>query len=379
MLQMSKTVTTPIERPFFNNLNGLRFVGALTVLIFHCFTLQREIWGDFYNGTIFHFVFSVASKGHLGVNLFFVLSGFLITYLLLHEFARTGKINILNYLLRRFLRIWPLYFLVVLFGFFLFPKLPYGIVTIHEFWRFALFLSNFDEIIHGINDKINFLSVTWSVSIEEQFYLVWGFLLGLIPFKKSFSFPVFFVVIILGSIVFRSFYWFDSRIIYFHTFSVMSDLGIGGFIGFLAFKGKIQSSFERVKKWQWIVFYVISTLLILGSNSIFEGSLIAFERTVIGIIFAIVILEQVYAKNSFYKIDKIPYFFSSGELTYGFYMFHCILIYYWSTFFKTHGFTDHLWQFLVYVVLVFFSTYVVAWISLHYFERPILGLKKYFR
>lgn len=376
---MSKTVTTPIERPFFNNLNGLRFVGALTVLIFHCFTLQREIWGDFYNGTIFHFVFSVASKGHLGVNLFFVLSGFLITYLLLHEYARTGKINILNYLLRRFLRIWPLYFLVVLFGFFLFPKLPYGIVTIHEFWRFALFLSNFDEIIHGINDKINFLSATWSVSIEEQFYLVWGFLLGLIPFKKSFSFPVFFVVIILGSIVFRSFYWFDSRIIYFHTFSIMSDLGIGGLIGFLAFKGKIQSSFERVKKWQWIVFYVISTLLILGSNSIFEGSLIAFERTVIGIIFAIFILEQVYAKNSFYKIDKIPYFFSSGELTYGFYMFHCILIYYWSTFFKTHGFTDHLWQFLVYVVLVFFSTYVVAWISLHYFERPILGLKKYFR
>lgn len=379
MLQMSKTITTPIERPFFNNLNGLRFVGALTVLIFHCFTLQREIWGNFFNGTIFHFVFSVASKGHLGVNLFFVLSGFLITYLLLHEYARTGKINILNYLLRRFLRIWPLYFLVVLFGFFLFPKLPYGIVTIHEFWRFALFLSNFDEIIHGMNDKINFLSATWSVSIEEQFYLVWGFLLGLIPFKKSFSFPVFFVVIILGSIVFRSFYWFDSRIIYFHTFSVMSDLGIGGFIGFLAFKGKIQSSFERVKKWQWIVFYVISTLLILGSNSIFEGSLIAFERTVIGIIFAIVILEQVYAKNSFYKIDKIPYFFSSGELTYGFYMFHCILIYYWSTFFKTHGFTVHLWQFLVYVVLVFFSTYVVAWISLHYFERPILGLKKYFR
>ena len=199
MLQMSKTVTTPIERPFFNNLNGLRFVGALTVLIFHCFTLQREIWGDFYNGTIFHFVFSVASKGHLGVNLFFVLSGFLITYLLLHEYARTGKINILNYLLRRFLRIWPLYFLVVLFGFFLFPKLPYGVVTIHEFWRFALFLSNFDEIIHGINDKINFLSATWSVSIEEQFYLVWGFLLGLIPFKKSFSFPVFFIVIILGS------------------------------------------------------------------------------------------------------------------------------------------------------------------------------------
>ena len=379
MLLMSKTVSRQIERPFFNNLNGLRFVGALTVLLFHCFTLQREVWGDFYNGTFFHFVFSIANKGHLGVNLFFVLSGFLITYLLLHEYASTGKINILNYLLRRFLRIWPLYFLVVLFGFFLFPRLPYGIVTIHEFWRFALFLSNFDEIIHGMNDKINFLSATWSVSIEEQFYLVWGFLLGLIPFKKSFSFPVFFSVIILGSIVFRSFYWFDNRIIYFHTFSVMSDLGIGGLIGFLAFKGKIQSFFERVKKWQWIIFYMISSLLILGSNTLFTGSLIAIERTVIGFIFAIIILEQVYAKNSFYKIDKIPYFFSSGELTYGFYMYHCILIYYWSIFFKNHGFTEHVWQFAIYVLLVFSCTYALAWISLHYFERPILALKRYFR
>jgi peptidoglycan/LPS O-acetylase OafA/YrhL len=376
---MAQTTNIGFNRPVFENLNGLRFVGALTVLLFHCFTLQREIWGDFYKTPWFQAIFSIANKGHLGVNLFFVLSGFLITYLLLDENLKTGRINIFNFLLRRFLRIWPVYFLVVLFGFYVFPLLPFGIGTIHEFWRFSLFLSNFDEIIHGANDRINFLSATWSVSIEEQFYLVWGILLGAIPFKKAVFFPLFFLVIIVSSILFRSFYWNDARMIYFHTFSVMSDLAIGGIIGYLAFNGKIQPLFERLKKWHLLLFYLFAVIILLSSNQFFEGAWIAFERVVIGVLFACIILEQVYAKNSFYKIDKLPYFFAAGELTYGFYMFHCVFIYYWSIFFKNHGYTDNLYQFSLYILLVFFSTYALAWFSFHYFERPILSLKKYFR
>ena len=180
---MSKTSTSEIARPFFDNLNGLRFVGALAVLLFHCFSLEREIWGDFFQGYWFQKVYLVVGKGHLGIILFFVLSGFLITYLLLFENAKTGRINLFNYLMRRFLRVWPMYFLVVLFGFFLFPILPYGIETIHEFWRFALFFSNIDEILLGKNDPLNFLSATWTVSVEEQFYLTWGILIGIISFR----------------------------------------------------------------------------------------------------------------------------------------------------------------------------------------------------
>lgn len=376
---MSQTTSNDIARPFFQNLNGLRFVGALAVLLFHSFSLEREIWGDFFQSYWFQKVYLVISKGHLGIILFFVLSGFLITYLLLYENAKTGRINLFNYLMRRFLRVWPMYFLVVLFGFFLFPKLPYGIETIHEFWRFALFFSNIDEILLGINDKINFLSATWTVSVEEQFYLTWGILIGLISFRKHRTYLFFFSAIIIGSLIFRAYHLTDHRILYFHTFSVMSDLAFGGIIGLLAFKGKIIPFFERLKKWQIVLFYLVAGIIFLIEGHLFKGFLFTFERFVPGAIFAFIILEQVYAKNSFYKIDKVPYFFSSGELTYGFYIFHCIFIYYWGIFFKNHGYTEHLWQFILFVLTVFVSTYALAWISLHYFERPILALKKYFR
>jgi len=367
------------KRPYFENLNGLRFIGSLAVLIFHSFSLHREIWGDFYNNPIFQKVYFLTSKGHLGIILFFVLSGFLITYLLVWENKHFGKINLWNYLMRRFLRVWPLYFLIVLFGFFLFPHLPYGIETIHEFWRFAIFASNIDEILLGLNDRINFLSATWTVSVEEQFYLTWGVLIGLLSFKKKATYLIFFAIIILVSLIFRYNHLDDSRMLYYHTFSVMSDLAFGGMIGFYAFSGKAKQHFENLTRRQITFFYVLAFFIFLFESHIFHGVLFTFERFVPGIIFSFIILEQVYCKNSFLKIDKVPGFFQSGELTYGFYMFHCIYIYYWNIFFKNAGMTDSIWYFLLYLFLIFASTYTTAFISLHYYERPFLKLKKHFR
>ncbi|MEY3237877.1 MAG: hypothetical protein RI883_1978 [Bacteroidota bacterium] len=377
MEQQKKSILS--ERPFFENLNGLRFAGAIAVLLYHCFSLEREIWGDFYHSYWFQKACILISKGHLGFVLFFMLSGFLITYFLLFEREKTGKINLFNYIVRRFLRFWPLYFLIVIFGFFIFPRLPYGIETVHEFWRFALFLSNIDEILLGLHDKINFLSATWTVSIEEQFYLAWGFLFGIISFRKNTYYYFAFGFIIIMSFVFRSMHLDDHRLLYYHTFSVMCDLAFGGIIGLLAFEGKIQSFFERLSKSKIILLYLLSFVIIMGSGPLLKNFFYSFEHLPPCLVFSFVILEQVYAKNSFYKIDKIPYFFSSGELTYGIYLFHCIFIYYWSIFFKNHGYTEHLWQFITYVILIFICTYCLAWISLHFFERPILSLKKYFR
>lgn len=354
-------------------------MGALAVFIFHLFSLHREIWGEFTQGYWFKKVYFLTTKGHLGIILFFVLSGFLITYLLLWENKHKGRINLWNYLMRRFLRVWPLYFLIVFFGFFIFPRLPYGIETIHELWRFMLFLSNIDEIMLGMNDPINFLSATWTISVEEQFYLTWGVLIGLLSFRKKSSYYLFFCTIILGSLVFRYMHLDDGRTLYFHTFSVMSDLAFGGIIGLFAFSGKAEAFFSRLSKVQIFGLYIVAALLFLFESHIFHGVLFTFERFVPGLIFGFIILEQVYAKNSFYKIDKIPYFFQSGEMTYGFYLFHCIYLYYWSVFFSNYGLTDSIWYFVLYAIITFACTYLTAYVSIRWYERPFLKLKKYFR
>lgn len=364
---------------FFPNLNGLRFVGALAVMLFHCMTLNREIWGDFYDSAAFQAVGKVIGRGHLGVNLFFVLSGFLITYLLLDETARKGRINLWRFLMRRFLRVWPLYFVIVLFGFFVFPHTPFGIVTVHEFWRYAVFLSNIDELVNGMRDSINFLTATWTISIEEQFYLTWGLLIAVFAFKKQHSYLWFFGAVIAGSLVFRYFHLGEETTLYFHTFSVMSDLAVGGIVSIWAFNGGAKRFFEHLPRPAILLGYVLGIGFILLEGHVLTGFFAIFERLAIGGVFAFILLEQVYSDRSFYKIDRVPGFFNAGQLTYGFYLFHCIAIFYWAKSFEYLGWTESPGFYLLFVAVVFITTYSAAWLSYRYFELPILRLKRYFQ
>ncbi len=374
---MNQQQTTPSL--FFPNLNGLRFAGALAVMLFHCFTLHRDIWGDFYNTQWFKAIGLVLNKGHLGVALFFVLSGFLITYLLLNELARNGSINLGHYFMRRILRVWPLYFVVTLFGFFIFPHLPYGVETVHELWRYLIFASNIDEIILGLKDNINFLTATWTISVEEQFYLSWGILIALLRFRNKNTFLWFFLSVIAGTIVFRLFHLNDERTLYFHTFSVISDLAFGGLIAWLVYYKKLSSFFEELPRWIILLAYLIGGALLLSEGKLLSGSAVSVARLIPETVFAFIILEQVYANHSFYKIDRIPGFFEAGKLTYGFYLFHCIYIWYWAHFFKDHQLTSNVGYYGLYVVFVFVSTYATAWLSFCYFEQPFLRLKRFFR
>ncbi|MDB2657553.1 hypothetical protein N9Y60_05785 [Crocinitomicaceae bacterium] len=97
---MNSQNTSKLSHPYFENLNGLRAIGALSVFVFHSFLLGNEIWGDFYQSKYFQIAVQVFSKGNYGVSLFFVLSGFLITYLLLHEAKSKGAIGVFGFFMR---------------------------------------------------------------------------------------------------------------------------------------------------------------------------------------------------------------------------------------------------------------------------------------
>ena len=106
--------------------------------------------------------------------------------------------------MRRILRIWPLYFACVFYGFVIFPYTKTLAETVPNetanAWYYIGFISNFDYIHKGLPDAPG-LGVLWSVAIEEQFYLAWPVILSLFPLKR-FWIPL--VCILTGSLVFRA-------------------------------------------------------------------------------------------------------------------------------------------------------------------------------
>ncbi len=154
-------------------LDVLRFFAFLLVYVHHALQYASP-YGVFDPGSA-KVVASLIAAGGLGVDLFFVLSAFLITKLLLIEQRTTGAIHVPSFLARRALRIWPLYFAFLLASMYLIPHLlPREHLGRHFVW-FLLFVGNWACALFGYPQSV--AAPLWSVSIEEQFYLVWPLLL----------------------------------------------------------------------------------------------------------------------------------------------------------------------------------------------------------
>lgn len=155
------------------NLDSVRALAALIVVVSHI-ELQKQELG-FANVRPL-----VRNFGTIGVTIFFVLSGFLITYLLFKEHSSKTKINIRSFYFRRILRIWPLYFIVLLFGVFVYP----GHVDTTGIVLSVFFLPNIAfmlEKLPGLIDPI------WSLGVEEQFYLFHPHIFRMNSLKRIFN------------------------------------------------------------------------------------------------------------------------------------------------------------------------------------------------
>jgi peptidoglycan/LPS O-acetylase OafA/YrhL len=364
---------------YFENLDGLRFFCFLSVFFFHSFETEQA---DIKNSGLYHFFkHSLFGNGFLGVNFFFVLSGFLITYLLIKEKETNQYIHIGKFWLRRILRIWPLYFACVFYGFVIFPytKMLAGGVPSETAnpWYYFGFISNFDYINKGLPDAKG-LGVLWSVAIEEQFYLAWPVILSLFAAKK-FWIPL--CIILAGSIVFRAFN--DVPILHeMHTLSCIGDMALGGLGAWLilespGFKTKIQA----MPKWSIFLLYAAFVFVFLFRDEFLLSSywLRIFERCFISSIMLLIILEQCYAKHSFYKMGNFKLATRLGVITYGLYCLHFIIISLTLGATKLAGLNNAVWQVVfLETILGLLITIGVSMISYRYFETPFLKLKDRF-
>ncbi len=364
---------------YFENLDGLRFFCFLSVFLFHSFHSDDA---GIKASPLYHFFKVILfGNGFLGVNFFFVLSGFLITYLLIKEKKANTNIQIVRFWIRRILRIWPLYFACVLYGFVIFPytKMLAGAVPNEtaNIWYYLGFISNFDYIHKGLPDATG-LGVLWSVSIEEQFYLVWPIILSFFAVKK-FWIPL--LLILTGSLVFRALN--DVPILHeMHTLSCIGDMALGGMGAWLILEsGYFKTKIEVLPKWFIITIYIAFAFVFLYRDEFLLSSywLRIFERLIISGIMLMIILEQCFAKNSFYKMSSFKISSRLGLVTYGLYCIHFIIISIIVGITKKLGINRQVWQ-VVFMepAISLLITIPVCLLSYHYFEKPFLKLKEKF-
>lgn len=364
---------------YFENLDGLRFLCFLSVFFFHSFHTEFDYIS---NSPIYIFIKEdIFGNGNLGVNFFFVLSGFLITYLLIEEKKLNGKINITRFWIRRILRIWPLFYSCVIFGFFIFPffKTLMG-QTPNEtasLLHYLTFLNNFDFINKGLPDASN-LGVLWSVAIEEQFYLLWPLILFFLPIKRYW---IVFTSIIMISIVFRGYN--DTYMMHeYHTLSCIGDMAVGSFFAWRmnlnkGFKLKI---INLSKNWITLI-YLICFVLFFFKDELLTVNFFTrvTERLIISIIFGLIILEQSFSKNSIFKMSNFKRISKLGLITYGLYCLHFIGILIAINITKILDFNTKIWQvLLIDTSLALIITIFISKLSFNYLEKPFLKIKNKF-
>lgn len=360
--------------PYFKNLDVLRFIAAFSVLIFHYFSWMND---QIYFGPYYEYFDVIISKGSLGVNFFFVLSGFLISYLIFKEIELKKKFHAINFFIRRTLRIWPLYFFVIALSFFIINLFPIYGTTSHNWLWYLFFGVNFDEIFRGAHDLYTQLTIPWSVSVEEQFYFFWAFVIGGLSLKSKNQFLVLFITIWICSLIFRGYQEGNERVLYYHTFSVMGDLAIGAISAWCYYYyPSIIKGMMPVFKPLNILFYLAIAAIIILKNKIFHHSFIyVFENTIISLGFAWIILHQILGKN-YVQLSNSKLLIHFGKISYGIYMYHALVLFFIEVYYFHSNETVNIFWVLIIGTA---GTIALSHLSYIYLEKPFLKLKRRFR
>lgn len=375
---------------YFPHLDGLRFIGSLIIIIFHIEGIKSR-----HQIPAFEFIEGYHFSGEYDVSLFFVLSGFLITYLLLREKKEYGSINLKAYYTRRTLRIWPLYYAILILGFFILPLLGIGSASnnafsIHfhrHFWVYFIacffFLSPLAKSAHGLPVGIGPI---WSVGVEELFYLCWPLFLRKTRKYLILFFGVILIVVflrnglILGNILFNIRQSFTVQFVFVrdllmqYRISCMAIGGIGAYL--LVFeKTRILNVLFR-RDIQWVVYLLTLGLLLLrvGVNYYF-----GIYHEFYSFLFAIMIVNLAANPKSIIRLN-FKWMTYLGKVSYGLYMYHYMMALL-SIRLIDYLFKKELSGWQMNLCLYFFTlsfTIIIAILSYEFFEKKFLNMKKKF-
>ena len=328
-----------------------------------------------------HASYGVIIGGWIGVDLFFVLSGFLITSLLQKEFADTGKINVLKFYARRIFRLLPGLLLCVAIANLLWEQnAPQFVGANREVSTVAslLYFSNFlpEKIIGS-------LVHLWSLCVEEHFYLVWPLFTGYLLFKTPVKTRLVIIMLIIAAVSVFKIYAFHHHLTFFNgilvidtyrnTFCRIDGILTGALLSVLLFHPKYRD-INFTKKSTNVTLVICAVLFtgILFKVDAISGVYPNGGFILTNLICVTIIFIAFRNPNHFIFSNKLIRWV--GTRSYGIYIYHYPIFAAFEFLRKGHSITN-----LVLVTVIRLAiSFAVAELSFRFIEKPVLKFKRKF-
>jgi len=370
------------EHIYFTGLNGLRFFAALAVVVTHVELLKDQflcenVWRS--NKLVFE-------AGPLGVVFFFVLSGFLITFLLLKEKSVSGTIAVKKFYIRRILRIWPLYYFIILLGFLVLPKISFiNIEYLARFFdtnfapNFLLYLLFLPNLAFSIYAAVPHIGQTWSIGVEEQFYIIWPLIVKYSRNVLIALIAMISVLIAMKAIMLLIYAQHPTNHILksiktFLAMTKMESMAIGGIGAWILFNypEKLKAMFNN---FILVIAIILIPVFVYVAPPVIQDAM----YLVYSVLFLVIILNVSSNKHSFIKLENKA-FVVLGNISYGMYMYHLIVVAFVikGLLYLGYPVNNSFFPQLVLYTIVIALTIGVSWLSYNFFEVRFLKLKEKF-
>jgi len=359
---------------YFQGLNSIRAIAALVVLIGHVELIKSE----YKLPNLLHLDYFKYTSGQTGVVLFFVLSGFLITYILLQEQKQKNAISLRAFYAKRILRVWPLYFVILILSLIIFQYHPSATALL-------LCLLIFPNISHALGLSWEVSPQLWSIGVEEQFYLVHPLLVGVL--KK---YLLWFLILFFGAwtltpqfiiCTFEPSAEVENFIRNFAYGSKYNCMALGGICAILQMK--YAGFFVRIFRNNLVAlilvlipftFWFIAYPVYLNDLAQICYTKIEVTQEIFAILFGILIL--VIANNDFIaRLFSFRWMDYLGKISYGIYMYHWIVILLVLKFIFPIFESSYAWANTILYGLSIAFTILISALSFHYFESIFMRIR----